>query len=393
MLNPNPVQINLKPINQIKNVLNSLFVGRENEITAVLTGLISGEPTILVGEPGTAKTALIETLSKLINAKYFYYLLTRFTEPDELLGPLDINALREGRYMRIVKNRLPEAEIVFLDEIFKASSAVRNILLDIILNKRYLNGGEYHKLSMLALYTASNEISTDEEDKAFYDRLVIRAFVKYVEETLWNELIVKGVQLPLMVQELKPLADANYIRSLQQVVIVRVQWIAQQQEYRSKFIEALRILKGKGVELSDRRKIKALTVASAISIVYGEDMPSYDSLADALRYVAVHDEDDMRKVEEAVMEAKLQISAEHAKLLMTLTAELNNMLQNVMSLGDSVKVSDIQMMKRLIKKSLETLVQVPDTPRLLRYKAELQNILKQATDLIKQFEQKLRGND
>jgi len=174
----NPVQINLKPITQIKSQLNSLFVGRENEITAVLAGLVSGEPTILVGEPGTAKTALIETLSKLINTKYFYYLLTRFTEPDELLGPLDVNALREGRYVRIVKNRLPEAEIVFLDEIFKASSAVRNILLDIILNKRYLNGGEYHKLPMLALYTASNEISTDEEDQAFYDRLVIRAFVK-----------------------------------------------------------------------------------------------------------------------------------------------------------------------------------------------------------------------
>ena len=393
MLNPNPVQINLKPINQIKNVLNSLFVGRENEIIAILAGQVSGEPVILIGEPGTAKTALIETLAKLFNVRYFYYLLTRFTEPDELLGPLDVNALREGKYVRITRNRLPEAEIVFLDEIFKASSAVRNILLDIILNRRIMNGGEYHKLPMLALYTASNEVSTDEEDQAFYDRLVIRAFVKYVDQTYWDELLIKGAQLPLVIQELKPIADSSYIRALQQAVVARTQWLVQQAEYRKKYIEALSVLRSKGIELSDRRKIKALYVASAISIVYGEDLPSLDSLADALRYVAVHDEDDMRKVEEVVMEAKLQISAEYAKLLMTLTAELNNMLQNVMSLGDSVKVSDIQMMKRLIKKSLEMLVQVPDTPRLLRYKAELQNILKQATDLIKQFEQKLHGND
>ncbi len=96
-------QVNLKPISQIKTQLNALFVGRENEVLAILAGLVSSEPTILVGEPGTAKTALIEALSKLMNAKYFYYLLTRFTEPDEPLGPLDVNALREGRYVRIRK--------------------------------------------------------------------------------------------------------------------------------------------------------------------------------------------------------------------------------------------------------------------------------------------------
>jgi MoxR-like ATPase len=366
-----------------------LFVGRENEITAILASLVSGEPVILVGEPGTAKTALIETLSKLINAKYFYYLLTKFTEPDELLGPLDINALREGRYVRITKNRLPEAEIVFLDEIFKASSAVRNILLDIILNKRYLNGGEYHKLPMLALYTASNEISTDEEDQAFYDRLVIRAFVKCVDQTLWDELLLKGVQLPLATQELKPVADTNYIRTLQKFAALRAQWLVQQQEYRNKYTEALRILKSKGIELSDRRKIKVLFVASAISIIYEEDLPSLDSLADALRFTAVHNEDDIRKVEEAIMEARLMVSVENAKMIMTVISEINNMMQSIMNLGDNAKVADIQALKRLTKKGAEVLVQIPDTPRLSRQKAEAQNILVQATELVKQFERKV----
>jgi MoxR-like ATPase len=373
----------------IKQQLNNLFTGRENEIVAVLAGLISGEPTILVGEPGTAKTALIEALSKLVNAKYFYYLLTRFTEPDELLGPLDINALREGKYVRITKNRLPEAEIVFLDEVFKASSAVRNILLDIILNKRYLNGGEYHKLPMLALYTASNEISTDKEDQAFYDRLVIRAFVKYVEETLWNELLLKGVQLPLAIQELKPVANASYIRALQQAVVVRAQWLVQQEEYRKKYIEALGVLKNKGIELSDRRKIKVLFVASAISMIYEEDVPSLDSLADALRYTVTHNEDDIRKVEEAILEAKLMASVEHAKIVMTVIAEIRNMMDDIMKRGNNVTVAEIETFKRLIRRGAETLKQIPETPRLARQKAEAQNILKQATELIRQYERKV----
>jgi MoxR-like ATPase len=388
-------QINLKPITQIKSQLSNIFVGRENEIIAVLAGLVSGEPVILVGEPGTAKTALIESLSKLISAKYFYYLLTRFTEPDELLGPLDINALREGKYTRITKNRLPEAEIVFLDEIFKASSAVRNILLDIILNKRILNGGEYHKLPMLALYTASNEVSTDEEDKAFYDRLVIRVFVKYVDSSLWDELLVKGIQLPLAMQGLKPVADANYIRALQQAVVLRAQWLAQQEEYRKKYIEALGILRNKGIELSDRRKIKVLYIASAISMVYGEDIPSYDSLADALRFTTIHNEDDIRKVEEAIMEVGLMQSLEHAKIVMTVVAEVRNMMESIMRLGDNAKVSDIQTLKKLIKKAAEVLTQIPESPRLARQKADAQSILTQATELVKQYERKvsMRHND
>jgi len=72
----------------LRNSLVDMFVERENEITASLVSLISGEPMIMVGEPGTAKTKIVDTLAQFINAKYFYYLLTRFTEPDELLGTL-----------------------------------------------------------------------------------------------------------------------------------------------------------------------------------------------------------------------------------------------------------------------------------------------------------------
>lgn len=362
-----------------------MFVGREIEITSLLTSLASGEPLILVGDPGTAKTAMVEALSRLVNAKYFYYLLTKFTEPDELLGPIDINALREGKYARIMKNRLPEAEIVFLDEIFKASSAVRNILLDVILNKRILNGVEY-KLPMLALYTSSNEISTDAEDRAFYDRLTVRVFVKYVEESLWGELITKGVVLPQVMNQLKPITDANYIRTLQSVAIQRAVTIANSPEYRVKYIEALSLLRQRGLEISDRRKIKILYVASAISVVYGEEMPSLDSLADALRFTAVHTEDDLKKVEEVVLEARLNTANEQMQKLMTLIAELRNQLENVKQLGDKATMNDVKVLKVTAKRAIDELKATPPSPRLSRYVSELKSLVNEAINYVKQIQ-------
>jgi MoxR-like ATPase len=381
-----PQSVSLKPVIEIRNTLNSLFIGREIEIVALLTSLASGEPAILVGDPGTAKTAMIEALSKLINAKYFYYLLTRFTEPDELLGPVDIRALREGKYARIMKNRLPDAEIVFLDEIFKASSAVRNILLDVILNKRILNGTEYIKLPMLTLYTASNEVSTDAEDRAFYDRLTIRVFVKYVEESLWDELITKGVALPQAMSQLKPITDADYVRMLQFATIQRAFAVASSPEYRNKYIEALSLLKQKGIEISDRRKVKVLYVASAISIVIGENEPSLDSLADALRFTAIHTEDDIKKVEEVVLQAKLSIASEQTQKLMTLIAELENTLNNIKQLGDKATMSDIRSLKTITKRAIDELKATPRSPRLIRYVNKLQSIVSDAINLIKQVE-------
>ena len=82
--------LSLKPLYRLQSELISRFVQREAEVFAVLVGLVSGEPVLLIGEPGTAKTAIVETLAKMIDARYFYYLLSRFTEPDELLGPAAI---------------------------------------------------------------------------------------------------------------------------------------------------------------------------------------------------------------------------------------------------------------------------------------------------------------
>src|SRR6187551_3111040 len=111
---------------QLAKTLEQRFLGKDEVIRLLLIAAVAGEHAVLIGPPGTAKSALIRMFSRLLQANYFEYLLTRFTEPNELFGPVDIAAFREGRYQRRVEGMLPASEIVFLDEIFKSSSAILN---------------------------------------------------------------------------------------------------------------------------------------------------------------------------------------------------------------------------------------------------------------------------
>ncbi len=374
----------LSKLAELKLRLADLFVQREAEITAILAGLISGEPAILVGEAGTAKTILIEKMAELIDAKYFYYLLTRFTEPDEVLGPLDINALREGKYVRRIEGRLPEAEIVFLDEIFKASSAIRNILLDIILNRRFRNNGEYMKLPMLTMYAASNEVSSDAEDAAFYDRLTVRCFVKSVSEDAWNELIERGITLEEL--RLEPVISVDEIREIQQVVMERFRKIPESSILQV-YLDALASLKQKGVRISDRRKIKLLKIASAISVIYGEDSVSPDSLAEALKFVAVHDEDDVRKVDQVIFELGLSSYYKHIQRIQTVNSEL----QNAIKLSRSGSIDELKMLSSICNKASEMLENMPQNPRLMPYIRQLKGSIFKAKDMLERKKAEIFG--
>src|SRR5438128_10475138 len=111
-------------LRELGRELDQRYLDKSELVRLLLVTLVAGEHMLLVGPPGTAKSALVRHLARLIDARYFEYLLTRFSEPSELFGPVDIKAFREGRYLRRTEAMLPAAEIAFLDDIFYPNSAI-----------------------------------------------------------------------------------------------------------------------------------------------------------------------------------------------------------------------------------------------------------------------------
>jgi MoxR-like ATPase len=138
--------------------LDAALIERSDEIDLALTGLVAGEHVLLVGSPGTAKSLLLDSLMSWMSSRRFSVLLNRFTTPEEVLGPVSLSALKADRYVRVTTGKLPEAELAFLDEIFKASSAVLNVLLKILNERLYEVGdGTVVRVPLKLCVAASNE--------------------------------------------------------------------------------------------------------------------------------------------------------------------------------------------------------------------------------------------
>src|SRR5512135_534698 len=161
-------------LQQVAQVLSGQFIGKDEVIRLLLVAVIAGEHAVLLGPPGTAKSALIRSLAQLLQSRYFEYLLTRFTEPNEIFGPVDIAAFREGNYRRKIEGMLPEAESVFLDEVFKSNSAILNALLTLLNERKFTSGGQVLRVPLISVFAASNEVPGDETLNAIFDRFLLR---------------------------------------------------------------------------------------------------------------------------------------------------------------------------------------------------------------------------
>lgn len=173
---------------EIQNHLNASLIGRDNIIKSALLTLVAKENSLLIGPPGTAKSLLARRISQTLQPlsenehTYFEYLLTKFSTPEEIFGPLSISELKQDRFLRNTQGYLPTAQVAFLDEIFKASSSILNALLTILNERKYHNGTTSTNVPLISLIGASNELPTGQSElSALYDRFLIRCFVDYVE--------------------------------------------------------------------------------------------------------------------------------------------------------------------------------------------------------------------
>ena len=163
---------------QLKTLLESLeqgLVERSQCVRLSLLAALAGEHTLLIGPPGTAKSELARRLHSVFRGgRYFERLLTRFTVPEELFGPLSIKALEEDRYERHTDGFLPTASIAFIDEVFKANSAILNALLTLLNEREFDNGAGRMRCPLISVLGATNEVPEDEIADAFFDRFLLR---------------------------------------------------------------------------------------------------------------------------------------------------------------------------------------------------------------------------
>src|SRR4051812_38020151 len=185
-------------INRFRMSLGRFFVAKQPLIDLMCVAAVAQEPLLLVGPPGTAKSDLVikfKDALKIPDGEYFEYLLTRFTEPSEVFGPIDIAELRSGRYLRRSNGKLPTARLVFLDEIFKANSAILNSLLTVINERKFYQDGVPQPVRLRILFAATNEIPEHSELGALKDRFCLKAACRSVQEDHFVELLDLGLQL------------------------------------------------------------------------------------------------------------------------------------------------------------------------------------------------------
>lgn len=180
-------------IRRLRDALLTGLVERDVSIRLALLAALAGEHLLLIGPPGTAKSLLARRLRLAFkDTRYFERLLTRFTVPEELFGPLSIKGLEQDRYERLTESYLPTASVAFLDEIFKANSAILNALLTLLNEREFDNGARRVKTPLISVVGASNELPEGEELAALYDRFLLRHHVGPVSKNGFESLLALG---------------------------------------------------------------------------------------------------------------------------------------------------------------------------------------------------------
>ena len=185
-----PTNSRKERICRLMESMNNGLLERNEQVKLLLLAALAGEHVLLLGPPGTAKSELAKRLrGAFVEANYFERLLTRFSVPEELFGPLSIQALEQDSYKRLTSGYLPEASVAFIDEIFKGNSAILNSLLTLLNERQFDNGNRRYQVPLISVVAASNELPDGEELSALYDRFMLRSFVKPVTDQAFEELL------------------------------------------------------------------------------------------------------------------------------------------------------------------------------------------------------------
>jgi MoxR-like ATPase len=233
--------------------------------------LLARQHVLLLGPPGTAKSQLVEDICARIGGIYFSWLLTKFSTPEELFGPISLKALEQDKYTRITIGKLPEAHVAFLDEIWKASSSILNSLLRIANERRFDNGnGSPVKVPLQSLFGASNELPESGELSALYDRFLLRFVTQYIAspQNFVNMLA-------------SPPSLSGTIITLEELTAMQAETekIALPDEVYIALVNLREVLKKENIVASDRRYKQSLSLIRANAYLSGRPHVTVEDLA------------------------------------------------------------------------------------------------------------------
>jgi MoxR-like ATPase len=282
---------------EILQPLKDAFVGKDEIIDLLGVSLTARENLFLFGPPGTAKSALVHSLARRIHGHTFDYLLSRFTEPNELFGPFDIRKLREGDLVTNTEGMLPEADIVFLDELLNANSAILNSLLMALNERIFRRGRETRAIPALFFVGASNNLPEDEALRALFDRFLLRIRCGPVPESQLGNVLSAGWNLEKEDVAQVASVTASDLREFQKAV--RGVDLA---PVRAAYLDLVIKLRHAGMDISDRRAVRLQRVIAASSLICGRLVSRISDLW-VLRHV--WDREEQIEVIESIVAASL----------------------------------------------------------------------------------------
>lgn len=298
----------LTKLQAIRTELEAAYFERSDEVTSLLVAILAMEHVLLLGPPGTAKSAITRSVCEAIDGVGFEWLLTKFSTPEELFGPISFKGMENDEYRRITKGKLPEAEIAFLDEIFKANSAILNALLSIINERKFHNNGGSGTCPLMSVVGASNELPDKDAEglEALFDRFMLRHWTAYIADRDNLKKLISSSSEPSITTKLKK----DELAALQAAV--------DKVKIGDDAIEAILTIKGElegiGISASDRRWKRAVKLCKANALLNGHGEVEEDDLL-ILQHCLWREPDQRTMVREKVGGVASPLTAEAIAIL------------------------------------------------------------------------------
>lgn len=329
------------------------MIGREQLAELVVLAAVAQEHLLVIGPPGTAKSAVVRRVSQTLGGRYFEYLLGRFTEPSELFGAVDLKKLKEGKVETDITGMLPEADIVFLDEVFLGSTAILNTLLG-ILNERRFKRGHTDIISPLKVCIgAANSLPDDPNLAAFSDRFLIHLFIDPAPNHQL-EAMLEGGWASGLTQQLSAQLDIDQLDELH-LAVKNVDLT----QVRPLLANAVRSLRNAGFTLSDRRIVRVQRLIAAATVLNNREIATAQDLWPLLYVLPTEDAQQqgreiLRQELSLSMNSRLFSSVEEATLQPQ--SRMNRLIERATDVLNAQPVSkaDIELTLREIDANFST---------------------------------------